>query len=124
MATKSQKTQKPSPPKKIKIGPHVIKVKLTTAKELTKLASVGTNPRDAMGLTDVNISSIFVDNSLSTSIEADTLLHEVLHHVFYLGGGREHFEDEDEERIVCALSTLLYGVIKENPKLIEYLVNS
>lgn len=52
---------------------------------------------------------IEVKSNLSDERKGQTLIHEILHGVFFEAG----FEDHDEE-IINRVSTVLYQVIKEN----------
>ena len=50
--------------------------------------------------------------------EAETFLHELLHAAFSVAG----IHDKDShERTVAALSTTLAGVIRDNPKIVDWL---
>lgn len=54
---------------------------------------------------------------------ADCLLHESLHAMFAILGFRKAaITDKQEEHIVSALSPLLLQTLRDNPKLVDFLV--
>jgi len=55
------------------------------------------------------------------AMEAETLLHEILHSVFY--NQQMHIDPDlknSHEKIVAQISSGLIAVLKDNPKLIDY----
>ena len=61
---------------------------------------------------------IRIREDLAPALQAETLLHEVLHCAFWTGG----IEDkDDEERTVSVLSTQLAQIWRDNPKLVAFL---
>jgi hypothetical protein len=59
---------------------------------------------------------IYMDTTATDSVQLDTLLHEILHGIWWTGA----LEDEDkEERIVSVLATGLVQVFKDNPSILE-----
>ena len=123
------------PLRKIKIGPHKWKVKQTDlnlpkhtrrAKELQKY-----------GLDDIffgqitwDDETILINKNLKQQVVGEVLLHEILHAVFDEINLRSFLEpgtmsrSEQEEFIVQNLSVLLIMVLRDNPKLIEVLLNA
>lgn len=60
---------------------------------------------------------IRIDKSLAKYKLMDTLLHEILHSIYYVG----HLDsDDDEEKTVSVISTMLTQVIRDNPKLLKF----
>lgn len=54
---------------------------------------------------------------------ADSLLHECLHALFYISGTRAAgIGTKTEEQLVTALSPLLLQLLRDNPKLVDFLV--
>lgn len=55
----------------------------------------------------------------------DSLIHEVLHAVWWCAGGEKLLDiDKDaEERLIRLLSPWLLSLIRDNPHLVAYLVN-
>lgn len=63
---------------------------------------------------------IHIEGEQVPSEEADTLIHEVLHAVWYQMTLTD-IDDAVEERIVRALGTGLAGLFADNPKMLDYL---
>lgn len=53
--------------------------------------------------------------------EADTLVHELMHILWYHMGLCADLEDDLEERVVRSMATALTNAMAENPMLLEYL---
>jgi hypothetical protein len=71
---------------------------------------------EVFGLCDKNKQVIYMDTTATDSVQLDTLLHEILHGIWWTGA----LEDEDkEERIVSVLATGLVQVFKDNPSILE-----
>lgn len=54
------------------------------------------------------------------SQERDTLLHELLHACWAQTG--LDFEDDEQERVVGALAPWLLGALRDNPRLVAFLL--
>jgi hypothetical protein len=64
---------------------------------------------------------ILLDPALGPDLLADTLLHEIMHWIFYLNGGREFFGSKKEEQFVCLITSSLHSVLINNKELRDYL---
>ena len=71
--------------------------------------------RGISGHFDEDTGIIEVAESLSPSLMCDALLHEMLHCACLLGNAG--LETEPEERVVRVLSTMLLGMMRDNPEL-------
>jgi Zn-dependent peptidase ImmA (M78 family) len=61
---------------------------------------------------------IYIDTSATPAVQKDTLLHEILHAIWWTG----YLEDDDkEERVVSVTATGLMQVLRDNPWLVEEL---
>jgi hypothetical protein len=101
-------------PKKIRVGHAVLEVRndATTAAELTS--------EQLAGSSNGNFLYIRVRNDLPYQTQAETLLHEVLHMVLFFSG--LDLDADQEEKIVRPAAMTLYGVLKDNPQLLKYLL--
>lgn len=78
--------------------------------------------QDRVGSCD-NINQIItIDANQSLVEEADTVLHEVLHAIFYTM--KIGLDMDTEEKAVSALATGLIGVIQDNPEWAAWLVEN
>jgi Zn-dependent peptidase ImmA (M78 family) len=91
-------------------------------KELASIAG-------ANGTCGEDVQSILIDPQMGKDMERDTVLHELLHAVFHLYDVRSSLpEDGDgdvkklEERVVRPLATGLLVLLRDNPKLVDYLL--
>lgn len=104
------------PPKVLYIGAADVDVKFR--KQLSSPTLIG--EFDGAG------SNILLRNDQSESSLRDTLIHEALHAIVYLSGIRENLSlsHEDEEKLVVALSPWLLALLRDNPKLVEFLLEN
>lgn len=100
-------------PSKIKIGPRTYDIKY-----VEDLRSE--DDKQIHGQCHPDELTISLHTGQKKNTEQDSVMHEVLHGIFNL----IHLHMPDlEENIVCRMSPVLLGVIKENPKLVRYLVS-
>lgn len=89
---------------RLRIGPHSVRV-LSDARTDVLLAEA-----NVLGDSDTTRSLIRVRSDLPRSVWHDTLVHEVLHHVWantHLAAART---DDDEEQTIRALTPYLVGL--------------
>lgn len=69
---------------------------------------------------------ILIDQNLPDEVEAETILHEVMHASWAQTGLRKRFGEEDEEFIIWQLSPLIFGFLREpkNRSLVEWLLTA
>lgn len=72
----------------------------------------GTN--DVFGLNFPKEQIIYLKPNLTKQLRSETLIHEVLHAIFWQTGLDTEFDDEQEEKIVSALAHGLYQVLRDN----------
>jgi len=89
---------------KLRIGPHDVEV-LSNPDVSLDLARA-----EAYGDSDVAKLVIRIQHDLPPSVWRETLVHEVLHHVWALTPLPAMLADEDEERVVRALAPYLSGL--------------
>lgn len=71
------------------------------------------------GLTDLTAQRIYVDPRQGWDSQADTLLHEVLHCVYWAAGNPQRKLREEE--VVHRLTPLLLATLRDNPALVACL---
>lgn len=117
----SKKTAKMTPiPKRINIGPYGVEVFCDEDKmhgERVKNEVV-----EAVGFCSTDTQEIFLDPNQGSDSMADTLLHEVLHYIFYITGGTNEFGNENEEKMIMHISSTLLDTLRRNPKMTRYLL--
>ena len=75
---------------------------------------------DALGGTDLNhqIIKLRGPEEMSEAQALETLVHEVLHAVFYTFGLRHHVRDHHDEELVGVLAPALIHTLRNNPDLV------
>jgi hypothetical protein len=109
------------PPKRVKVGPHDVRV-VATRRAMDRLCRE--EGEDLLGHFSSQRLEILVDPAQAKSQERDTLLHELLHAIFDTSGLAHSWQNADEEDAIRRISPLLLDVLRSNPKLVEYLVAS
>lgn len=94
-------------PRTVKVGGHVLKIKI-----IKKADFLGEHDRDK--------GEIRLSGDVASSQQATALLHELLHACFAESGLRAK-HPEIEEEIVASLEALLYAVLRDNPKVIQFI---
>lgn len=97
-------------PTHLLIGPYRWEVRLISS----ELASA----KKVFGLCDVDTRIISIDESLSPDKLLDTVLHEILHAVYYT---QNLLPSRDEEYTVTSLSRGLTAVLLLNPSLSSFI---
>jgi len=88
-------------PKKVKIGPHVYRIKVGLDKDAKK--------RGLAGKLDWEKQEIQIAKDVAPSCQEEYLVHEILH------GIDIHFNDDDlTEKQISHLAKGIYSVLKEN----------
>ena len=121
------------PPATVAVGPFSYDLGIDPVKVSNKAVELGF---DLLGYTDNTAQDISVAPGMGPLLERETVLHEVLHAVFAVTGSREliihdgqeeHPKKDDpyglEERVIRALCTTLFGVLRDNPDLVAYLTS-
>ncbi len=99
------------PPEQIKVSAFRYQVRFDSAALQTR----------CNGTCDNNGLLIVVDPTLPYDQQADTLLHEVEHAIFYVAG--VHDEKLTEHQAIDRTSTLRLAVLRENPDLVAFLLD-
>lgn len=98
-------------PRKVDVGPFRYSVHFVP--ELTS----------ERGFVSTSMRRIVVDGSLPQDSQAETLLHEVIHAAIDQTNLRGK-DDEEEERLVAALSPQLFAILRSNPSLVSFITDS
>ena len=96
------------PPKRVQVGPHSYRVSLIDA----ALPDAGCD-----GICSKARLSISVYSEQGSTKLGDTLCHELTHAML----AQVKLEDDVEESICLALGPALLALVRDNPKLIEWL---
>lgn len=83
---------------------------------------VGVRPTADEGSIHHEAQTITISPNRGPDATADTLLHECMHGLFLQTGLREVVGEKQEERIIQAITPLLLQTLRDNPKLIDFLV--
>lgn len=94
-------------PSRLKVGPFVYRVDTTDEMD------------DQDGTTMTSEKSILLRKSLDDQSIRETLVHEVLHAILDLTWFRGY---DDEERLVASVSPLLYQFLRDNKKVVGWLL--
>lgn len=78
--------------------------------------------RIVAGFCRVENGDIAVDMAMSPDAQAATLVHELIHAMFYAGNLPS--EELTEEQVCCGLEMPLLRLLRDNPALIQALVKS
>lgn len=73
-----------------------------------------------LGLCDNIEQTISVKEGLTNIEEADTILHEVMHAIFFTM--KIDLDEDIEEKVISALSTGLIGVLQDNKEFAKWLI--
>ena len=103
-------------PRIVRVGPH--KYDIVFDKEACVAANV-------VGVCLNDDARIILDPGLADTMKRETLLHELLHAVWYQTPLDRRYDDDAPdsvgEEIVYTLASRLLSLLRDNPKLVEYL---
>jgi hypothetical protein len=106
--------KKPQIPTTIRIG-HLVYLVSTGPEVNERLQDNG-----EAGRSNGNMVRIEVRDDFPRVTTRETLLHEVLHQCLFVAG--KELPTELEEPIVRAMSMVLFGVLRDNPEFVQYLI--
>jgi len=98
-------------PKRVRVGNHDFDYLYGTIEADDRYVYGRMNPRH---------TQILIDDSNAESQIRDTVLHETLHAIW--SDAPHILDSETEEQVVRALTPGLLSVMRENPKLVAYLL--
>ena len=93
-------------PKKVKIGAHIYTVIFRDDLD-----------DDNFGTCRPRKLKIFIDETVETTQQEETFIHEIMHDIFHQMGFSTTWSYEKEEQMVQSLSHAFYQVLKENKML-------
>jgi len=92
-------------PDKVKIGGHILEVKITNDCDDIGYGEIGK--------TQLGMNIILINKNYPKSRQEETLLHEMIHNCLY------DLEEEQNEAMVTRLGQLLYSIIVDNPDIFK-----
>lgn len=107
-----------NPPRHVKVGAYRYEL-VVSAAEIARA-----NRHDGelrLGLTDHRGLRIYVCDDAAELVVKETTLHELLHACFAASGLQMGAGGEEEERVVAALSPVLFGALRANEGLVSWL---
>jgi Zn-dependent peptidase ImmA (M78 family) len=98
-------------PRKIRIGPTTVKVKVKRLENL-------------YAQYDYESNEIDIDSKLSQGEKRAALLHELLHALLRVYGVQTvvGLTTQQEEKLILAIEAPLLALLRDNPKVMEYLL--
>lgn len=109
-----------NPPRHVKVGPYRYEL-VVSAAEIAKANRMDAELR--LGATDHRHLRILVCDDAADAVVKETTFHEVLHACFAASGLSTPAGADEEERLVAALSPVLYGALRANKGLVSWLVD-
>lgn len=76
----------------------------------------------ALGLTGTETQRILLDPQMGPDVERETVLHEAMHGIWYQTLLDRQYRDKQEEDIIYTLAPRILELLKDNPELVEYLL--
>lgn len=107
-----------SPPLGVTVGVHVYVVE-TDQEAKRRLHAEGRR-----GYTNADDLLICIDDDGPDTAVAETLIHELLHAAWDQTSLRTGPVADHEEEVVSALSPLIFGILRHNPELVDYIAGS
>lgn len=95
------------------------KVRVAWADFAIEVARISEMEDDNLGLCKPRYSTIYIDTDQSDDAALDTVVHEILHAVWYTQNLNDKAKEED------AVTSLAHGLIllfRDNPKLLDWFV--
>lgn len=119
MTTTNSVTKSPKIPTKVKIG-H-FNYTIDTDISRLNICKVKNSQLDITGMTCTEDQIIHIDSSTPLETVQDTLLHEIMHAMFFINS-LHNIEKLTEEMIVTVYATNILTMLKENSKVAEFLL--
>jgi hypothetical protein len=104
----------------MKIGPYDVKILYKDAP--MHKARVENDITEAVGFCSPELQQILIAPEQGDDSKADTLLHEILHYIFYITGGSNEFGNETEEKMIMHIGSTLLDTLRRNPQATKYLL--
>ena len=109
-----------NPPRHVTVGPYRYELVISAA----EVARANRNDGELrLGLTDHRNLRILVCDDAAEQVVQETCFHEVLHAAFAASGLSTPAGADEEERLVAALSPVLYGALRANKGLVSWLTS-
>lgn len=96
-----------------------MKLKIGGFEWLIKEDESVTDTNDSFGLNFPKEQIIYLKPNLTKQLRSETLIHEVLHAIFWQTALNTEFDDDQEEKIVSALAHGIFQVLNDNKDFYE-----
>jgi hypothetical protein len=100
-------------PTSVRIGPHVYTIREMSEVDYLKSGFMGSHLASQL--------EIEIYPKQPFRVKGEVLLHEILHGCYFMAGLR-HDGPPNEERTVDGLGLQLFGVLRDNPDVLAYIV--
>lgn len=100
-------------PSKVRVGAHVYSLRFDD--ELHRHNLTGLCSTEPLWIS-------IAPNTMAPTSEKETVLHELMHAAWNQTSLAKKVSSDDQEEAVWALAPLLLSVLRDNPKLVSYLV--
>lgn len=107
------KKKPPGMPGKIRVGAFNFQIKVVDG--LVATAGV-------LGTTGSDKQLILIDSDMGAEVEKATVLHEALHGFISQTQFSNKWDKDEEEAVVLTLDGFLYRMMKDNPKLVKWIM--
>jgi hypothetical protein len=101
--------------KQLKLGAFTYKVVLDP-----KLKEIASN----LGMCLTDSLTLVLDANMPDALEAEVLLHECLHALWAQTGLTKEYDNDQEEKAVFQLSPLIFGFLRDNPKVVAWITQA
>lgn len=98
-------------PSKVKVGPFDVSI---------VFGGSHMEHSDSSGLFEGRKLRITVDKDVTPDVQRHILIHEIMHACIFV---TDEPEQKDEESYIRCISGVFYGVLKENPQLVAWLLD-
>ena len=109
------------PPKSVKLGPRTI--------DIVMLPELFDGISEQPGLCEIHERRVILCESTCADTQRETTLHELLHQALHLAGltcahdsVKADISEALEERLCIRVTPILLGLIRDNPRLVAYLM--
>lgn len=113
VTVQTTKKVKPGMPKRIRVGAFHFDIKVVDG--LVATAGV-------LGTTGSDKQLILIDSDMGAEVEKATVLHEALHGFISQTQFSNKWDKEEEEAVVLTLDGFLYRMMRDNPKLVKWIM--
>lgn len=118
---KAPKTKTVKPPAWVQIGGvryEIVEDELTARQRYHQYSDTL-----SLGFFSYTDQTVTLEPKQNADAKVDTLIHELIHAVYWQYGGHHIIGTEEEEKIVCFFSNALTDLLQRNPELVSYIMS-